>query len=229
MWTLLFVACSRAPEAPVAPVPEPQVSEPAVSEIPVPKDPPPLAPPPPKVFDTPPVPPKAIGAEYVDRGVCPGECCTYGKWSVAVEAPVVEAPGSSKVLATLEPKQPVTAVTGETHMAPIPAQVLRDRTIGSEKHTAKVKAGDVVWLLSPVGEGVWRIYAGERIVEEQALFVDDAGCLATPPTDPATCWAKSEAVDPGPVTWWVKVKLADGRTGWVDNTHDVLTGFDGCG
>jgi hypothetical protein len=66
------------------------------------------------------------------------------------------------------------------------------------------------------------------VFDAEILFAwDDEGeCADGEPA--AMCWADTEE-GPGEQTWWVKVTRGDGTTGWVDNTADVLKGFDGCG
>jgi hypothetical protein len=193
--------------------------EPTISPPPPPENLPPA-------FSTPPTPPKALGAVYVDRGVCPGECCTYREWSALRPTSVVAAPGSTEVKATIARGEKVAALTGEVHTTPIPARVLQEKTLGKGK---KVAVGDTVWVLTALGEGMAKIWVNGKVVEGEALFVYEEDCHRAAPADVELCWAVSDATPGKRDPWWVKVRTAGGVEGWVDNTEDPLTGFDACG
>ena len=118
----------------------------------------------------------------------------------------------------------VDVVTGEVHATPIPGKVLVEHTTEG----VTVHPGDVVWVLTFTGEGYAKVWENGKIVSDYALFVSAEECRTEPAKDPETCWAAADPREFTPDPWWVKVKVP-GLEGWVDNTHDVLTGFDACG
>ncbi len=204
---VLLAACrAGAPEpAPVAPpapapvvAPAPAVATPAPAEV--------------ASGDRPP-------AVVVQRGICPGECCTYREWTATAPVDVVDAPGGARVVARLATGEAVAALTGEVHATPRPARVRVARAVGEER--VPVTVGQRIWTLAPVGEGIAFLWIDGRIVQ-------DEGPLSA--EDCPDCWVAFEpGVEWGQDPWWVQVRTAGGATGWVDNTRDVLTGFDACG
>ena len=171
------------------------------------------------------------GSAYVAKGVCPGECCTYREWSARLPADVVSEVGGKTVVARLKKDERFGAQTGEVHSTAARATVTREKAMenpvkGSPKKT--VKPGAAVWLLSPRGEGYFDVWIDGFLYLEQVLFVDPQFCTQHP--DDRACWATVDAGHtPGKHRWWVKVKTKAGVVGWVDNTDDVLTGYDACG
>lgn len=219
---LLLLACSPPPAAPPEPTPPPPPVEPVIT----PPPPPEVLPP---AFATPPTPPKSLGAVYVDKGVCPGECCTYQEWTARRATPIVASPGSTEVRGTVNAGEKVAALRGEVHTTAIPARVLQDRTLGEGKKAAKVKTGDTVWVLTALGEGYAKIWVNGKVVETEALFVYEEDCHRPEPGDHDLCWAVSDAQPGKRDPWWVEVRTAAGVQGWVENSAEPLTGFDACG
>ena len=84
-------------------------------------------------------------------------------------------------------------------------------------------AGDVVYMLEPLGEGDYVLWHKGKTL---AHGTDGSA------EDPIN-WDEPRPAPPGTVTgWWVKLKLADGRTGWVQDPSfecmGPLQGSSGC-
>jgi hypothetical protein len=173
---------------------------------------------------------KARGAAppdpYVAEGACPGECCAYNKVIAFGEAPLHAAPNGRKI-GDLKKDEAVQARTGEVHVRPVQAIVKHEHTLESKEGDEKVKPGDKIWILDPMGEGWGHVWYDGGVYDAEILFAfvpDD--CKDGEPAQ--MCWAVVDA-KPDKATWWVEVERKDGQVGWVNNTDDVLKGFDGCG
>jgi hypothetical protein len=170
---------------------------------------------------------------FVEKGTCPGECCTYREWTATGEVAVVAAPGSKQVVARVALGEAVTAETGEVHVTPLRACALRAHVPQRRDATPSGKrlaAGDVFWILSSVGEGYATLWVDGELLVDEVVFLVDEPCTASD----EDCWARLDA-PPAAVEawkrprWWVRVRTRAGVVGWVDNTTGALTGFDSCG
>lgn len=182
------------------------------------------------------VPESTPGKVYVEKGTCPGECCTYREWTATADVEILADPGATRVVGHIRKGEKVTAETGEVHVVPLRSCAMRAHTLESSAAGASSKTtlapGDVFWVLSPVGEGYATIWFNGKLHTESAMFIFDETCAAKPGGE--DCWAKVHA-PPSAVDdwrrhrWWVRIRTSQGVVGWVDNTTDVLTGFDACG
>jgi hypothetical protein len=177
-------------------------------------------------------PPQEAGAPpdpYVDEGVCPGECCTYRTWTARTAAPLLDAPGGARI-GEIALAEQVEATTGQVRTKPVRARVLRDHAlepVGGDGPEREVHAGDIVWILTHVGEGYARLWFDGAVWQGEVLNAYGDACApgAKPSED---CWLYAGG-EPVEQIWWARVTRSDGSSGWVDNTHDVLDGFDACG
>lgn len=152
---------------------------------------------------------------YIDKGACPYERCGYGKWRCLKGTSVYEEQNpSSRRLHRFKPGEIVTAVTGEIHTIPGRLRVLKD-------HWDWLKAGDVVYLYTYIGEGYYKIwFQGEMMTLDFTEGIKGSrGMLGAYEDDDCakchSCWANLEV---RPIsTWWVQVRLADGTLGWCKN------------
>ncbi len=150
-------------------------------------------------------------AVFVDRGACPGECCTYGAWRSTQQVQLFAGPAkSSTSQGRVDAGATVLALTGEVHTRAGKFVVRR----ASPPH----QPGDVIWVYTRLGEGWYRVWrAGEMFKEEIAVAPDHQN-----PDD----WGYFTLA---PVSvWWVRVKLQDGRKGWTD-APDRFSGTHSCG
>jgi hypothetical protein len=139
---------------------------------------------------------------FVSRNVCPFECCTYRDWTAAQETPLYDAPGG-QVIGAVHKGQHVTGVTGEVHTPRAARFVLKsaDREHG-------IPAGAVVYALHYLGEGYCKVWYKGRTYDVDA----------------------AESSVPDFVTvWWAKVRMRDGKTGWVNMNEAKFNNVDACG
>jgi hypothetical protein len=140
-------------------------------------------------------PPKMI----VSAG-CPFEGCQYGKWTATRTTDLWAEPDGLQLDVDLAPGDEIDAATGEIHSTPRRARVV---TAGADDRADGIVAGDIIYVLYPVGEGAMAIWQnGLMKVGSLDLVVD---------YDPPVPQNQS----PLKWTWWVKCKLADGTIAWL--------------
>jgi hypothetical protein len=172
--------------------------------------------------------PRAASADgpplpYIDRGVCPFECCTYREWTVNADTPV---------RARRDPKAPVvfTAKSGESvhgltgvvvTLEPGRVLVLEDTQIGGEDDGMPVRKDTVVYSLHSLGEGYSLLWHEGRNVSDfvQSVEAFKMGTYHKRPLRPET--------DPKTV-WWVLIENASGDVGWSDHPEN-FGNIDACG
>jgi hypothetical protein len=109
-------------------------------------------------------------------------------------------------------------MTGEVHTIP-------SRFVVKKPH-APYKPGDVLWIYTYQGEGFFKVWFKGRMYVEDLLFSPYGGsggprCEATD-----QCWGEMDKrLDS---VWWIKIRLAGGRTGWT-NEGENFSGADSCG
>lgn len=154
---------------------------------------------------------------YESWGVCPFECCTYRTWTAAADVPVhARRSERSPVLFHARRGERVDGVTGVVvtrHPAPITiAQDMRDGYVaGSETPQLALRRGDVVYMLSPMGEGTYLFWYRGKVYRSS---IDMAGLPGVAGKGMQT-------------TWWKQVRNASGRTGWTSS--DKFQDVDACG
>jgi hypothetical protein len=136
---------------------------------------------------------------YIDKGVCPFECCTYRDWTVNEGVVLVDQPNGKRIVARIHKGEIVQAITGEVHSIPL-------RVVAGHDHPdAGVKAGDVIYILHYIGEGYSKVWHNGQLVE-----IDNVS-----DKDPH-------------YTWWVKLKTSSGIVGWT-TSHNNFSNQDACG
>jgi hypothetical protein len=147
---------------------------------------------------------------YVDRGACPGECCTYGTWRAEQSADLYEAPSAeARTVGRVEVGSYVDARTGDVHTKAGKFVVRRD--------VPPYRAGDVIRVYTDLGEGHYKVWrAGEMVDQEISVMPDHQN-----PDD----WGYYEKAPEW--HWWVKVKTKDGLEGWT-NQPERFSGNDSC-
>lgn len=156
---------------------------------------------------------------FVDKGACPFECCTYGKWKTEKKIVLYARPDKrSKIVGSVPAKMNVTALTGEV------------RTIGGrftvKKPFEKYQPGDVLWLYTYSGEGVFKIWFKGKMYEENLGFSPYGGSMGDRCQVEAQCWGELDKnLDQ---TWWIKIRTRKGLIGWTTQSED-FSGADACG
>lgn len=160
--------------------------------------------------------PASDDAADVDHGVCPFECCRYGRWTTTAAVVLRERPDSAAPPGvTLAAGTTVDVPSGEVHV--IPGRFVVQRAV------AGFAAGDTLAVFSPTGEGHYRVRragTGGALVDA-GLESPDPGC----PAGRASCVGTFSR--PPRTTWWVEVVGPGPERGW---TADVAAfeGKDSC-
>ena len=161
--------------------------------------------------DTPPNP-------HENWGICPFECCSYREWTAEADVPVREQRSEqSPILFALRRGEAFDALTGVV-ITENPAAIRVERAVrdgyidGSTEPQLSLKRGDVVYMLTPVGEGAYKFWFKGKVY--QAGSSDMQG-------------------NPGvegkgmKLTWWKQVRNKAGKTGWTKS--DEFSNVDACG
>jgi len=144
-------------------------------------------------------------ANYENWGVCPFECCTYRDWTANDEVPVhSQRDDKSPVTFSVQRGEQVEGLTGVV-VTEKPGVLKINRTVddgfikGSHAPQLKLHAGDVVYLLTPLGEGYYLFWYHGK--------VDESGeSLRTMPQD---------ETQKSVMKWWKLVRNSKGTMGWT--------------
>ena len=142
----------------------------------------------------------------IDQQACPFEGCRFGNWKVSKGSTLYSSwQNDRRELAKLTPGQEVTAVTG-VHITRSPDRILVKRDLPR----LGLQAGDIVLRYMYVGEGFANIWAkGAWHKEEDCSFITEKngdGCARD---------CAAIVTEEGVKEWWVKIKTADDKIGWV--------------
>jgi len=160
---------------------------------------------------------------YVAKDVCPFECCQYGSWSVSETTLLYDQPhGTMLVGRALEGEQ-VVGLTGEVHVLPAPIAVLVP--VESYQPPLTVAAGEIVFQLDYLGEGLAHVWRNGTVTEMEVRGVVKAYC----PFPAPDCWGEYVRGEPleSDYAWWVKVRIPNGNVGWTKEI--AFDGMSGCG
>lgn len=154
---------------------------------------------------------------YVAQGICFGEGgCPWKHWRAHQPVDVRERlDTASPVIATVAPGEWVEAVEGQLRMVPKRGVVrtahdAQPMEVNGRTVTPRLEVGDAVYLLQSEGEG-------DFVIWHQGAFKfwhwpedpEQEARIAWDPPAPAPEATSST------LGWWVRVKLANGRSGWV--------------
>ena len=153
---------------------------------------------------------------YIDRDVCPFECCQYGEWTASVSQRAYKSTSKEAALAfTVRPGDKVQALTGEVITRKAGIVIVRKQT---RFYDVTVPAGAKLYVLHLEGEGValfWYRGAAHR----GELYASSVGkgneaypfdVLSLPQTE-----------------WWVRARTHRGEAGWILNPRE-FRGMDAC-
>ena len=167
---------------------------------------------------------------YQDAGACPFECCTYREWIANKSTPIHRTRNNnSPVVFTVNSRERVRAVTGvviTTKAGEIRitrAIAIQDYT-GSQgtntSRTIQARSGDIIYLLTPLGEGSYKAWFKGELITINAGDVMEANQRGS---------AGSEIRIPATTnTWWVQIRNRQNQTGWTDRP-DNFDNKDACG
>ena len=164
---------------------------------------------------------------YIAEGACPFECCTYRDWTATAPVTAYDywrwqsvSPGSPhKVVFTVAKNEVVTALTGVVvTLRPgrveitgaVKAQSFSHRFPKMPPEDVHLAPGDVLYLLTYLGEGAYTAWFKGRLLEE----IDATG-IAGDIEKPVT-------------QWWVRIRNRRGQIGWTNQPGDFAN-KDACG
>lgn len=87
---------------------------------------------------------------FIDKGVCPFECCIYQEWKVTKDTKLVDRIDGKTQVGVAKKGSRVEALTGEVHTVPL-------KVVDKE--------GKILYLLTYQGEGVWKAWDDGKVVE----------------------------------------------------------------
>lgn len=146
---------------------------------------------------------------FLDWRACPYERCVYGDtWTAHRAVSVYDTwKEGRRAVARLGEGEKVTGLTGVV-ITFKPGLILMDRDLPDQD----LRRGDTILTYAYRGEGYSAVWFKGRYVSEFdisfAKWPDGTGCGGE------HCAATYS--DLGKKSWWAQVRLADGRTGWVD-------------
>jgi hypothetical protein len=165
---------------------------------------------------------------FVDSGVCPFECCTYGRWRTEGKVTLRAAPREdAPAVDTIPPGLVVRVPTGEVHVRPgrlvLSRALTAPRVARAGQEEIALARGDTIEVLSYLGEGAWRIRPTRPGAADSlaTLELDGAG-------DGCGAACVGRLLLPSRWVWWVRVETADGIAGWSPDVRS-FTGNDACG
>lgn len=164
-------------------------------------------------------------APYFDFGACPFECCTYRRWSVEKDTALYKQRAENSGIAFRVNKgDHVVGLTGVViTLKPGKVVVKKPRSIGLINKT-RVKAGDVLYLLHYMGEGVYKLWFRGKIYQDEMPTAP--GLITKTPIEQREEYL--HVVSEPETVWWVKVRDRHGRIGW-SKQDDHFGDMDACG
>lgn len=156
-------------------------------------------------------------ANYENWGVCPFECCEYRDWTASADIPVHESRSDkSAVVFHLQKQEKLRALTGVvvTEKAGVVRlnKAVQDGYVkGVDRPQLTFKAGDIIYMLSPLGEGFFLFWYRGKV------YTSGIELAAMPGVD-----GKDARM-----TWWKQVENKTGKRGWT--TSNNFSNVDACG
>lgn len=157
--------------------------------------------------------------KYIDKGACPFECCVYRDWTVERDTALFNKPESSTLVGKVKKGEKVQAITGEVYTTPQRLEVVFNHE--------KYKVGDVLYVLTYLGEGHNRIWFNGKISEEDLWFLHNAGVKYDGCQKPSNeCWGRLSGKKDS--AWWIEIQMKNGKKGWTKES-DNFGNRDACG
>lgn len=165
------------------------------------------------------------------KTACPHACCQLGDWTSTQEVPLLAAPGSAKIIATVDANETVRSLEAEFKGKPQPIGIVADITWPAvfDKKSATteteltLKKGEVLHLLEPIGDGFHRVFYKKNYYVTETIAIQ---ALCRSPG--ASCWG--EILDDqgdAEAQWWVKVRRSANRgEGWTNASSRFLRGCE---
>lgn len=167
---------------------------------------------------------------YEAAGACPFECCTYREWIANKTTPIHRTRNNnSPVVFTVNPRERVRGVTGVV-ITTKAGEIKITRSIAIQDYTGsqgtntsrtiQARSGDIIYLLTPLGEGAYKAWFKGQVIVINAIDVMEANQAGS---------AGAGGQIPSPTnTWWVQIRNRQGQTGWTDRPNN-FDNKDACG
>ena len=157
---------------------------------------------------------------YVQRNVCPFECCQYGMWLTQTPLRAYQIEGDTTILAfTIASGDSFTALSGNVHMER-PGMVIVTKPI------YEFIPSDTLYTLSYFGEGYINVFRNGKTTEVEMfwgpVFEEDT-CINI--NDPKWAQYSGVLVERALMIWWVHIHYWDGREGWLRLVNTTNSGF----
>jgi hypothetical protein len=153
---------------------------------------------------------------YIDRGICPGEGCSYeGRAKVLSTVTVYAAPSlNSRQLFKITRGKTITSLDSEVH-------TIAGRFVVKQFYEG-YQPGDVIWVYTYLGEGMFKVWYRGSMKEENLDFSPWGGSGGKRcERDASICWGELDRELN--MTWWLKIQDNRRRVGWirVNNNLDM--------
>lgn len=164
-----------------------------------------------------------VSQPYVDRGVCPFECCMYRDWLARESLRVYRSErDTSEVAFTLAEGETFEGMTGNVYVDPVGVAVVTDTvTYGPNEAREQLLPGDTLYVLSPLGEGVFNMWHDGEVKEIYAFWGETG-------LEPGG--VKGRLLREPKLEWWAHVRNREGQTGWInmDAVGGKIGNVDAC-
>jgi hypothetical protein len=145
---------------------------------------------------------------FYDWVACPYEGCAYGPWTMHQAITLYDTwKPERRAIAQLTVGERVTGIMGVV-ITFQPGLIQMDRDLPSED----LRRGDTIFTYAYRGEGFSAVWFKQRYRRDFdisfAKWPDGTGCGGE--------HCAATYIDLGRKTWWAKVRLGTGRTGWVE-------------
>ena len=135
---------------------------------------------------------------YRDVGACPFECCVYREWKAIKPTTIFKNMNeSSPVAFKIKKGEKVTGITG-TVITSVAGKAIVLSNYIYEPTGAKFKKGDVLSLLTYLGEGHYQVWQKGKFFDAPADADEHFKVTRQPKS-----------------VWWVKIKNRQGQIGWT--------------
>jgi hypothetical protein len=158
---------------------------------------------------------------FIERGVCPFECCQFGYWHTKSLLRVYQAEGDTSNLAyTIAVNDSFLAITGNVHMDKLGIVIVT-------KSVESFKPGDTLYTLSYRGEGFIDVWQDSTIHTIEIFWDsrDEADVNKVNAKDPRWNESSGVLVSRPSMVWWVEVQNRKGQTGWIRLVNTTIQGF----
>jgi hypothetical protein len=156
---------------------------------------------------------------YIQKRVCPFECCRFGKWTAKSALDVYANEGdTTKVKFTISAGDSFLAVSGNVH-------IMKPGIVIVTKPVYSFSAGDTLYTLSYYGEGSIDVWHRGKLENIDMFWGTPSS--GSPVNVKDAKWSKFSGVltSRGLMIWWVNISSRDGRTGWLRLVNTSDNGF----